>query len=337
MNEPKEIIPGLVSVVICAYNNWPDVELTIASALQQSYQPLEVIVIDNSSADATPEEVPRRFGQRVRYIRQPNRGDAGAYNAGFAVARGEFLQFVDGDDVLAPHKIAKQVAVFRADPHLDIVYGDYRMFQTHAGEARWKDVATQLQDDWLQALIIPRRDWVGIGALGTLFHRRVLEKVGTWDESLYISDWDYWLRAAWAGCRFGHCPGALMGFKRIRPGQMHQNASAMSHGREALWSKALGYITMEPYRSEVRAALARTRFRMAIDLPGLSRRGALTKLAEARAASRETISPLAYLLALGVVVIPGARQVLCQKWMGRVRSLAARLASFRSGRFRWSK
>src|SRR5581483_3839019 len=127
------MIPGLVSVVVCTYNNWPDVELTIQSALHQSYRPLEVIVVDNSSTDATGDEVPKRFVGSVRYIRQPNRDCAGAYNAGFAIAKGEFIQFVDGDDVLAPNKIRKQLEVFRSDPETDIVYGDVRMFQTAAG------------------------------------------------------------------------------------------------------------------------------------------------------------------------------------------------------------
>src|SRR5258706_6658209 len=106
MTERSAVIPGLVSVVICTYNNWPDVEMTIESALHQSYQPIEVIVVDNSSTDATHEEVPRRFGHRVRYIRQPNKGwYASQNNLGFAVACGELIQFVDGDDVLAPNKI----------------------------------------------------------------------------------------------------------------------------------------------------------------------------------------------------------------------------------------
>src|SRR5258708_37209981 len=122
--------PGLVSIVVVAYNNWPDLELAIDSALYQSYPNIEVIVIDNSSTDATSQAVPNRFGARVRYIRQPNRGCAGAYNAGLDLASGEFIQFVDGDDVLAPGKIQRQVDVFRTRPDLDIVYGDIRMVQT---------------------------------------------------------------------------------------------------------------------------------------------------------------------------------------------------------------
>ena len=122
------ITPDLVSIIIVCYNNWPDVELAVESALYQSYRPVEVIVVDNSSTDATPVEVPKRFGNSIRYIRQPNRGDGGGYNAGMRAASGEFVQFLDGDDFLATNKIAKQVEMFRADPAVDIVYGDVRFF-----------------------------------------------------------------------------------------------------------------------------------------------------------------------------------------------------------------
>jgi glycosyltransferase involved in cell wall biosynthesis len=242
----NEIIPGLVSVVICAYNNWPDVEMTIESALHQSYQPVEVIGLDNSSTDATGEEVPKRFGSRVRYVRQPNRLDAGAYNTGFELARGEFIQFVDGDDVLAPNKIEKQVEVFRARPELDIVYGDVRMFQTLAGIARWEDPSTQEEEDIIRAILCPG---MGICALGTLFRRRALERVGPWDESLYVEDLHCLLRAAWAGCRFGHCAVVPMGFARERPGQKTKDLPAIERGVAAVWGKALGYATRDPYRS----------------------------------------------------------------------------------------
>ena len=302
MVERAETSRALVSVVICAYNNWPDLEMTIESALHQSYEPLEVIVVDNSSTDATPCEVPRRFGNRLRYIRQPNRGDAGAYNAGFDLARGEFIQFVDGDDVLAPNKIEKQLEVFRANAELDIVYGDVRMFQTMAGVANWTDHAVQPEDDMLKSLTTPPA--ILLNTLGVLFHRRALEKVGPWDESLYISDMDYWLRAAWAGCRFGHCPGGPMGFGRLRPGQMSKDLSAMAHGIEAVWAKALGYVMREPYRSLLLASIAHWRFYQAISRDKMSKREALAKLALARSTRPETISALDYAVGCLRVILP---------------------------------
>ena len=120
MTEQSGIKPGSVSIVICAWNNWPDLDMTIASALHQSRQPLEVIVVDNTSIDPTSVEVSRRFGSRVRYICQPNAGCAGAYNTGFTMAVGEFIQFLAGDDVFAPNEIEKQLEIFRAKPELTL-------------------------------------------------------------------------------------------------------------------------------------------------------------------------------------------------------------------------
>lgn len=323
MSEETKMTPGLASVVICSWNNWPDVEMTIESALHQSYQPLEVIVVDNSSADATAEEIPNRFGHRLRYIRQPNRDTAGAYNAGFDVASGEFIQFLDGDDVLAPNKLEKQIEVFRANPGVEIVYGDIGVFQTFPGAASWKLPPTRMEDDMLWAVLSSQ---VGICTdVGMLFHRRALERVGPWDESLYVEDLDYLLRAAWVGCRFGYCPGGPVGFARVRPSSKTQDTSAMDLGNEAVWNKALGYVTREPYRSLVAAKLAHLRFYMAVWTDQMTAQEALVKLALARAMSPETISALTYAAGWITIVFPGGRYLARLPWLRPIRRLLARL------------
>jgi len=221
----------LVSVVIVAYNSWPDVARAIDSALGQTYRAVEVIVVDNSSTDATPREVPRLYGSRVRYLRQENRGDGGGYNAGFDASSGRFVQFMDGDDYLAPDKIERQVAAFLADPEADIVYGDVRRF---AGSEMWSDWWCKDEPDMLAALLAEDGRGAGLTVHSVLFSRRALERVGRWDETLYVTDVDYWFRAAWAGCRFRYCPGSLCFYQR-RHGQMSADPEAMGLGMEAVW------------------------------------------------------------------------------------------------------
>jgi len=325
------MMPGLVSIIVCAYNNWPDVEITIVSALQQSFHPLEVIVVDNSSSDATPEEVPKRFGS-VRYVRQANRECAGAYNAGFDVASGEFIQFVDGDDILVPNKIAKQVEIFRTNPELDIVYGDVRMFQTMKGVANWTDAPTQPESDMLSALLVPEKLGAGLSALGALFRRRALETVGPWDETLYCEDTDYWLRAAWAGCRFGHCPGSPMGFKRMWSGQKTANVSATTRGLEAVWDKALSYVTRDPYRNLLAERLAELRFYMAVSRSQLSVAEALAKLALARSTAPKKVSALTYAFGYGAIVLPGGSYLVRSRLLHSVRRFLASLFGYRKSR-----
>ena len=330
MKEPVKIIPGAVSVVICAWNNWPDLEMTIASALHQSRQPLEVIVVDNSSTDATSDEVMKRFGSRVRYVCQPNTGCDGAYNTGFSMASGEFIEFVAGDDLLAPYKIVKQLEAFLAVPELEIAYGDIRMFQTLPGVANWSDFPTQPEDDMVAALILPERRGGGIDVLGVLFHRRALEKIGPWDERFYCEDTDYWLRAACAGCRFGHCPGSPMGFKRMWPGQKIADVSATARGLEAVWVKALGYVTREPYRSLLTERLAEFRFYMAVSRDGMTTSEALARLALARAASSKKISALAYAFGYASIVVPGGAFFVRSRGLRTVRRLLASFLHFRN-------
>lgn len=330
MSSKKPMAPGLVSVVICAWNNWPDLEMTIESALHQSYQPIEVVVVDNSSNDETPHEVPKRFGGRVRYIRQPNRDTAGAYNAGFDVAGGEFIQFLDGDDVLAPNKVEKQIEVFRANSETEIVYGDIGVFQTSAGAARWTVIPTRPEEDMLMAVLSSQ---VGVCTdVGMLFHRKALERVGPWDESLYVEDLDYLLRAAWADCRFAHCPGGPMGFARVRPDSKTQNSNAMNRGNEAVWSKGLRYVTREPYRTLLAAKLAHLQFyMMALSPDQLSVQQAFAKLAQARATSPQTISVLTYAAAWVVVALPGGRRLARMRLLRSMRRLLARLLHYRVG------
>lgn len=102
MNHP------LVSVIIPTFNRAATLRRTVDSALAQDYQPIEVIVVDDGSADST-WEVLASYGDRIRAIRQENGGPSSARNTGARVARGEWLAFLDSDDVWLPDKIARQV------------------------------------------------------------------------------------------------------------------------------------------------------------------------------------------------------------------------------------
>jgi glycosyltransferase involved in cell wall biosynthesis len=322
----------LVSIVICAYQNWPDLEMTIESALQQSYQPIEVIVVDNSSTDPTPREVPEKFGGRVRYICQPNKQCAGACNTGFDLARGEFIQFVDGDDVLAPNKIAKQMEFFQANPELDIVYGDVRRFQTLPEAANWVDEPAQPEPDMLGRLVLSNGGPCGLDNVGMLVRRRAIERVGHWDESLYVEDFDYWLRAAYAGCRFGYCPGSPMGFARQHPGQKSRNATVMSRGYDAVLQKALGYVTREPYRSVIATGIADRKYQAAVARAGMTRREAWTLLGLARSLSPGTVSAPAYAFGWAIVALPGASALVRIRWLRYVRRAMAWLLGYHSSK-----
>jgi glycosyltransferase involved in cell wall biosynthesis len=321
-------MPELVSVVVCAWNNWPDLEAAIQSALCQSHRDIEVIVVDNSSSDATQVEVPRRFGERVRYIRQPNRGDSGAYNTGIEHARGDLIQFLDGDDILAPDKIERQLSVFRADPDADVVFGNVRHFQGMTGAATWTDYDSVESDVGMEPFLAAEGRCVG-AVLAALFRRRALDKVGAWDESIYVSDSDYELRAILAGLKYRRCAGGPVAFKRIRPGQMGANHSAMLDGGEALWLKALGLVKDESHRESIRYNLARVRFFRAFRADGMGTGEALRRCRDARVTCRRAVPLAAYLAALCVIAIPGGRFLAASPRMRALRRAAMRLTGYR--------
>lgn len=98
----------MVSVIIPTYNRASTLRRTVDSALAQTYQPLEVIVVDDGSTDGTLE-VLRSYGDRIHAITQPNGGPSAARNTGAKAANGEWLAFLDSDDVWRPEKIGRQV------------------------------------------------------------------------------------------------------------------------------------------------------------------------------------------------------------------------------------
>ncbi len=177
------------------------------------------------------------------------------------------------------------------------------MFQTLAETASWIDPATKEESDIWDSLISSH---VGISTLGTLWHRRSIERVGPWDEGLYVEDLDYLLRSAWAGCKFAHSPGGPMGFSRVRRGQMTANHAAIARGIEAVWSKALGYVTLEPYRGRIASELARHQFNMALSRD-ITKREALATLALARASSPETVPMSMYVVTRAAIFVPAIR------------------------------
>jgi GT2 family glycosyltransferase len=117
---------GLVSVILPTFNRAYCVGRAIDSALQQTHHDLEVVVVDDGSTDDTRELIKREYGscQSVRYIYQENAGVAAARNTALRAARGEFIAFLDSDDIWKPWKIELQIACMEKLPHIGMVWSD---------------------------------------------------------------------------------------------------------------------------------------------------------------------------------------------------------------------
>ena len=155
----------LVSVIVPVYNGERFVGAALESILAQDYQPIEVIVVDDGSADNSAE-VARSFGG-VQVLQQPNQGPAAARNAGLKVARGEFVAFVDSDDLLPPTKLSAQVTYLLAHPSVGVVLG----------RQEWIDPPPNLKRDPVYG------ELDGIPLTSALYRASILQRLGGYDAS----------------------------------------------------------------------------------------------------------------------------------------------------------
>lgn len=116
-----------ISVIIPVFNTEKYLEDAITSVLGQTLKPFEIIVVDDGSTDNTANVV-QKFVDKVRYHYQANSGSSVARNCGIALAKGEWLAFLDADDVWTDHKLHQQAMVLQNDPSLDLVLGHVQEF-----------------------------------------------------------------------------------------------------------------------------------------------------------------------------------------------------------------
>ena len=120
----------LVSVVIPAFNAAKYIRETLDSVLAQTYRPIEIVVVDDGSTDGTREQI-LAYGDRVRYVWQPNSGGCSSpRNHGVRMASGEFVAFLDADDLIAPERIAAAVAVMKRHPDVGLALTNFVHFDS---------------------------------------------------------------------------------------------------------------------------------------------------------------------------------------------------------------
>jgi glycosyltransferase involved in cell wall biosynthesis len=199
-----------VSVIVPTYNYARFLPDALESLRSQTYGDWECIVVDDGSTDATRAVVATAMANdgRVRYVHQPNRGPSAARNRGVAESVGDYIQFLDADDVLPCTKLEAQIRLMETDPSIGIVYSDTRYFQDSAtnllgyrvpGPRPSSTPDERSSDPLLRALI--RHNIMAVE--GPLIRRSALMTVGPFEVDLVrMEDWQYWLRCALAGIRF---------------------------------------------------------------------------------------------------------------------------------------
>jgi glycosyltransferase involved in cell wall biosynthesis len=205
----------LVSVIVPVYNGEKFLAEALDSVAAQDYAPLDVLVVDDGSTDTTAQIAQAR--PAVRYLHQANQGNGAAKNTGLAAAAGDFIAFLDADDVWLPGKLRAQMDALLAHPETGFVLCKMEHFLEPG--AQWPAAFNEAHYRGQPTAYLPS---------ALLARRAVFERVGSFDPAIRISnDSDWFFRARDAGVTLEVLPQVWLR-RRIHPGNVSQQAEAVS-------------------------------------------------------------------------------------------------------------
>ena len=221
---------ALVSVIIPCYKQAGYLPEAIDSVLAQTYTPVEVIVVNDGSPDDT-EQVAQRYGDRISYVARPNGGISAARNSGIAAAHGDYVKFLDADDLLHKEQIAWQMTAL-AGRQDAVSFTGCRLFRDGHPE-QYLDHITQARN--LLPDLFQEHDWGSI--LCFLFPRALVKAVGGFANGVHhAEDWYFC-------CRIGLLGAAFLPDPRIGC-YYRQRAGSASADRSA-WVRSQASLTLE--------------------------------------------------------------------------------------------
>jgi glycosyltransferase involved in cell wall biosynthesis len=216
---------SLVSVIIPIYNRLDYIGEAIESVLIQTYGDYEIIVVDDGSTlDVSSVVTP--YMTKIKYVSQSHKGLSAARNTGIKNSNGEYLAFLDDDDLFEPRKLEVQMALLETNPDIGFVYSDCHEFDSQEKREPWLNLAVgrdQSRNEFSKLFFMNPN----IRIPTVLFRRKCFEDVGLFDESLeQHEDGDMLLRTAlrWE-VQFSHYPSA-----RVR-----QHGDRMSRNRAGMY------------------------------------------------------------------------------------------------------
>ena len=183
-----------VSVIIPCYNAGDYIAETIESVLRQTLSPAEIVVVDDGSTDRS-REVLHRFGDRIVVLGKANGGPASARNLGIARSTGDYIAFLDSDDLWVEEKLERQVAFMEANPAIGLLFSEAWMFREEKGEKVLLRKIGYTGDPTFRQLL--HGDYIPNSTV--LLRRRCVERVGLLNEKrelIAVEDYEYWMRIA---------------------------------------------------------------------------------------------------------------------------------------------
>lgn len=195
-----------VSIITPSYNQGKYLEQTIQSVLNQTHSNIEYLVIDGGSADNSIDII-KKYEEKISYwISESDDGQADAIDKGFRHSNGDFVCWVNSDDILYPDYVAKRVQQFKENPNVDMIYGDIEQGLGLSNKRLRKGRQTSIKDMLKYAECpIPQQS--------AMWRRGVIEKIGYLDPQWHVLlDREYFIRTA-ANCSIKYITGAVAFFR----------------------------------------------------------------------------------------------------------------------------
>ena len=220
----------LVTVLLDTYNHERFIEEALVSVFQQDFPSgdMEILVVDDGSSDRTPEIV-RKFHPRVRLLRKTNGGQASAFNAGIAEARGEIVSFLDGDDWWARNKLTRVKEAMGADPSVGIVgHGIVMAYLDGSEQSESLRDGFLFQANTLEGASLFRRRGAFLGTSRMTIRTALLRNIGAVPEALQVQADEYLYTLASVLSRAHILPETLT-FYRVHESNGFHNLASDSH------------------------------------------------------------------------------------------------------------
>ena len=228
-----------VSILIPAYNAERWVGSALQSALDQSWPKLEIIVVDDGSTDQTLAVARRYESVRVKVMRQENRGAAAARNTALREAQGDFLQYLDADDLLSPDKIQEQLILLRDNPDYLSVSSAVYFFDGKDPDSGLEERSGAVDTDdpvkWLIEFLGPDGPFGTVPYGAWLTPRSIAERAGPWDDSVRSPDDDgeYFARIVLASRGIRASKAARYYYRKF----VHGGSYSATYSEVLLWGR----------------------------------------------------------------------------------------------------
>ena len=209
MSRASPGMPGPVSTIVPVHNRPALVKEAVASVMAQTYRRIEVVIVDDGSTDETPTvcaALAREHPDVVRVVRIENSGPGLAREAGRQLARGEYVQYLDSDDLLHPVRFERLVAALEASPEAGAAYSTTREYPIGQAPTATPTARTGERMETLFPHLLSGRCW---RTLSPLYRRSTTDAVGPWSGLRQEEDWEYDARVAALGTRLVWCPEIL--------------------------------------------------------------------------------------------------------------------------------